>query len=124
VAELTVSLAKTGPTTGCGRFLAHQTKEAPMEGFVIASQYLISKRRVDFSEIPNLSGLARLLAAIAIIGIAVGGLQFAAAGNSAGRAPGATIADSRPMQQDSGIPCRARDVERSDMGLPCALDGP
>ena len=69
-----------------------------MEGFVIASQYLISQRHLDFSDIPALSGLARLLAAVAIIGIMVGGIQLVAAGNSGGPARDTTIADSRLMQ--------------------------
>jgi hypothetical protein len=66
-----------------------------MEGFVIASQYLISKRRLDFSDIPVPSGLTRLLVAIAIIGITVGSLQLAAAGNPSGPTRYATIAGIR-----------------------------
>ena len=66
-----------------------------MEGFVIASQYLISKRRLDLSDIPVLAGLTRLLVAVTIVGITVGGLDLAAAGNSAGPASDTTIADTR-----------------------------
>ena len=66
-----------------------------MEGFVIASQYLISKRRLDLSDIPVLAGLTRLLVAVTIVGITVGGLDLAAAGKSAGPASDTTIADTR-----------------------------
>jgi hypothetical protein len=75
--------------------LAHAPKEASMEGFAIASQYLISKRRLDLSDMPVLSGLTRLLVAVAIIGIAIGGLELAAHGKSIGPRADSTIADAR-----------------------------
>ena len=69
-----------------------------MEGFVIASQYLIGKRRMDSSNIPALAGITRLLMAVAIIGIAVGGLQLAAHGKSTGPRADSTIAEARLMR--------------------------
>jgi len=78
-----------------------------MEGFVIASQYLISKRRMDFSEVAALSALTRLLIAVAIIGITFGGLQAAADSNPAGSTHDATIADTRLMQKSASPPMAA-----------------
>ena len=78
-----------------------------MEGFVIASQYLISKRRMDFSEVAVLSALTRLLIPVAIIRITFGGLQAAADSNSAGSTHDATIADTRLMQKSASPPMAA-----------------
>ena len=49
-----------------------------MEGLAIATQYLISTRRISFTDLPARSGLIRLFVAVSFIGLAVGALQFAA----------------------------------------------
>ena len=69
-----------------------------MDAFIIASQYLISRRRIDLSELPLRSGLARLLVAVAVIGISVVALQVAATGYSAGPVQDTPIVDARLMQ--------------------------
>jgi hypothetical protein len=69
-----------------------------MEGLVIASQYLVSKRRLDLSEIPMSSGFTKLLVAVVVIGVVVGALQRVATAYPVVSAHNSPIADARPTQ--------------------------